>query len=226
MTIDFIQTAKNRLKKHEYNLLAKDSVTNTEVWSCRDPKTIRYGFIISVTPMGISVVGDIGSYTFNVARDINFLADDDVEYYIYSKLDSVYKNNSFNKEYFLQSIMSNLRELFEYDEKFYSNICSDYFISNINNSHKEFNDFIRYAFADDNIKDGEFKDNLKRTLEEASQVEQIEEAYIFLRDNDILKMYDCDYDYRETERSIIQALYMINYSAKKIQEIKMKNKNV
>lgn len=218
---DFIQTAKNRLQDHEYKLLA--SGPNTEVWSCRDPKTVCYGFIISTTPMGISVTGDIGNYTFNVARDVEFLAGNDVDYYIHSKLDSIYKNNSFNKEHFLESIMDTLRNLFEYDLKFYSNIGSDYFLINIEDRHKEFNEFMKYAFTDNNIKESDFKDDLKSTLEEASQIEHIEEAYTFLRDNELLKMWDCDYDYRETDHATVQALYMINEAAKSIMKIKNKS---
>ena len=213
---DYKTTAVERLKNHKYKLLAKGK--NTEVWSCRNPQTISYGFIISLTPMGISVLGDIGNYTFNVARDIDFLAGEDVEYYIHSKLDYIYKNTIFDKKYFLESIMIELRNLFENEEKFYENIASDYFIANINNKHKHFEDFMKYEF--NNIKDGDFKDDLKIILLEASMIENIEDAGVFLRDTELLKMWDCDYDYRKTEDSVMQALYEINYAAKQIKLIK------
>jgi hypothetical protein len=60
------------------------------VYHCHKPGTSNYSFEIFIGKMGIYAGGDINSLVFRVARGIDFLAGDDVDYYIYSKLDHIY----------------------------------------------------------------------------------------------------------------------------------------
>jgi len=64
----------------------------TQIWECGKPGTNIYRFEIVVGSYGIYMSGDIDSLVWSRMgrRGISFLAGDDVEYYIYSKLDPVY----------------------------------------------------------------------------------------------------------------------------------------
>jgi len=84
----FEKIAENRLKRHEYILLAEGE--NTEVWLCKQPHSMLYAFSITSTPWGVSVMGDIGNIMFEEIN-IGLLAGDDVGYYIMSKVSKEFK---------------------------------------------------------------------------------------------------------------------------------------
>jgi hypothetical protein len=60
------------------------------IYHCHKPGTISYAFEITLGKMGIYVGGDIGSLTYRVARGIDFLSGNDVDYYQHSKLEHDY----------------------------------------------------------------------------------------------------------------------------------------
>lgn len=64
---------------------------NIEVWICKKPQNNHYAFEIIFSRYGIYVNGDINSLIWRVARDLDFLAGGDVDYYIYSKLEAIYQ---------------------------------------------------------------------------------------------------------------------------------------
>lgn len=62
-------------------------------WICRNKnKSSSYCFEIMVGKYSISANGDIGGLSWCHSRNFSLLAGDDIDYYIYSKLDSEYKN--------------------------------------------------------------------------------------------------------------------------------------
>jgi hypothetical protein len=84
-------------KEFVYNELA---IGNYTIYYCHKPDTSTYSFEIVLGRMGIYVGGDIDSLTFKVARGLEFLAGNDVDYYIHSKLEHIYyEKREFCKEY-------------------------------------------------------------------------------------------------------------------------------
>lgn len=60
-------------------------------WYCHKPGTGVYNFELIFGMRGIYINGDIDSLVFSVARGLGFLAGDDIDYYIHSKLDEAYR---------------------------------------------------------------------------------------------------------------------------------------
>ena len=86
------ELAAERLNDHTYTQKCSDGFN--EIWECTNDGSSIYGFSICITRFGISIVGDIGSLTLKVGSDygMEFLAGDDVGYYIHSKLESEFRN--------------------------------------------------------------------------------------------------------------------------------------
>jgi len=215
---NYKEEAVEMLKNYKYELLA--SGEEAEVWSCRKHDFIAYGFIISSTPMGISVIGDIGNYTFDTARGIEFLSGDDMNH-IHQKLDKIYKSTEFAKEHFRESIIIELRELFDNNEYFRSHMKSESLLENMKSCSKDVESF--YNNEMDNINDSDFKQDLILYLKEAINIDSYEEAAMFIRNNDFIDMFDTDYDYKKTSDKTMQMLHIVNQAAKKIIEIKSKS---
>lgn len=74
------------LANHQYTQLVNEN--GVEVWRCKEPGNIFYGFDICVTRFGMSVMGDIGALVFHVGASygINFLRHQS-DGYLYEKLD-------------------------------------------------------------------------------------------------------------------------------------------
>lgn len=83
------QRAQEICKDFEYECIARgDEKTHAEIWRCKEPGSFEYAHDVMVTKMGITVVGDMDPLVFRVTgRGMDFLAGNDVEHYIYSKLD-------------------------------------------------------------------------------------------------------------------------------------------
>lgn len=83
---------------------------------CHRPNTNTYAFEITIGKMGIYLGGDIDSLVFRVSRDLSFLAGNDVDYYIHSKLEHIFLDQrDFCKEYFDDYLADILREALEED---------------------------------------------------------------------------------------------------------------
>ena len=94
------------LKGHEYTVLADtDQLT---VWRCKAPGTSCYAFDIMITRFGIAIVGDINGLTFNVGLTygIEFLAGNDIGYYIHSKLEEHCREREFDEEAFRAALVT------------------------------------------------------------------------------------------------------------------------
>jgi hypothetical protein len=68
----------------------KHAAGDYTIYHCHRPDSGSYAFEIVLGKMGIYVGGDINSLSYRVARGLEFLAGDDVDYYQHSKLEYVY----------------------------------------------------------------------------------------------------------------------------------------
>lgn len=85
--MDYAAEAAKTLKTHQYTCLA--STDEVEVWKCRrEDSAVHSCMYISITPMGMSVVGDYDPVIFRVGKDygLPFMARD-VDGYYCEKLD-------------------------------------------------------------------------------------------------------------------------------------------
>jgi hypothetical protein len=100
--------ATERLKNHQYRPLV--DADDVKVWRCERPGTSAYAFDIMLTRYGIAVVGDIANLTFSVGLGygLDFLAGDDVGYYIHSKLDDKCKKRDFDETAFRSALINGI----------------------------------------------------------------------------------------------------------------------
>lgn len=103
--------AAEYLKDHAYRALSH--TPECQVWRCAKPGTSAYAFDIMITRFGIAVVGDIANLTFSVGMSygIEFLAGNDIGYYIHSKLDEKCKTREFDEPAFRSALISGVCEL-------------------------------------------------------------------------------------------------------------------
>ncbi|MBN2825160.1 MAG: hypothetical protein JXQ76_07555 [Campylobacterales bacterium] len=73
----YVETAIRWQKEHEYKQIA--SGDGCEVWLCKKPETVSFGFVIAEHPWGISVMGDIGNIQF-YGINLKILADGSISY--------------------------------------------------------------------------------------------------------------------------------------------------
>lgn len=100
--------AAQYLQNHQYLALIDND--DVQVWRCKQPNTNAYAFDIMLTRFGIAVVGDIANLTFGVGLGygLNFLAGDDVGYYIHSKLDEKCKTRDFDEAAFRRALIEGI----------------------------------------------------------------------------------------------------------------------
>jgi len=100
--------AAEYLKNHQYRPLV--DADDVKVWRCERPGTSAYAFDIMLTRYGIAVVGDIANLTFSVGLGygLEFLAGDDVGYYIHSKLDEKCKKRDFDETAFRGALIDGI----------------------------------------------------------------------------------------------------------------------
>jgi hypothetical protein len=99
-----IERAERILGKHQYTRLTPIDCP-MEAWRCKVPDHTNYAFDLVVSRFGIAMFGDTGTLVFNVgaAYGIKFLAGDDVEYYIHSKLEHDLKTTELDEQAFEES---------------------------------------------------------------------------------------------------------------------------
>ncbi|MDF3936701.1 hypothetical protein [Pseudomonas citronellolis] len=102
--------AASILKNHQFLALVDND--DVKVWRCKQPGSTAYAFDIMMTRFGIAVVGDIANLTFSVGLGygIDFLAGDDVGYYIHSKLDEKCKTKDFDETAFRRALIDGVCE--------------------------------------------------------------------------------------------------------------------
>ncbi len=105
------QSAAKTLAQHVYTPLAVN--TDCQVWRCARPGSSAYAFDIMMTRYGISIVGDIDGLTFSVGLGygMQFLAGDDVDYYIHSKLEQNCKERELNEDQLREYVLCGIAKL-------------------------------------------------------------------------------------------------------------------
>jgi len=218
------ERAKHILSEHKYTLLSKGQ--GCELWKCAKPNSSTYCFNISIMPYGIAVVGDIGDYTFNFHPDgINFLAGEDIDYYIYSKLTHNSKETQYAKEYVRAIVSEQIVEKFYNDEKLWDIFTEDELVKiqeDIKNYENNFSEIKNYIYLTnneylENPKVSSFLDDVEIFLNEVYLLDS-EVAAFHLLDNDEVIGFadDMDYNFTEPSSSLMQTLYIINEAAKEI----------
>lgn len=86
-------SAEKTVKGFEYECIARSQRGTDEIWRCRNPKDENCAHDLVISRYGISAFGDMDPLTFNVGSSygLGFLAGNNVEGYIYSKLDEVHR---------------------------------------------------------------------------------------------------------------------------------------
>ena len=216
-----IKRAEVTLEKHQYTRLTPPECL-AEVWRCKRPETTNYAFDLVISRFGIAMFGDTGSLVFNVGASygLKFLAGDDVEYYIHSKLDHDLKTTELDEQAFeeakIQYAVSRLENGDVGDDwpaqdgidcETYRVILGDWLTAERDKlkSYDPAWDTLNYLFG--------FLDGSARTPQEAHE---------HFSDS----ASDCGFEYDWTEnfeqpcRSLIARLYMLRHAARQILKIK------
>jgi len=81
------------IRTQEYFIYEKKvDVEGYQVWICHTPGTRMYSFELIFGREGVYVNGDISAIVWNHRSGLDLLAGGDVDYYVYQKLDPVYKD--------------------------------------------------------------------------------------------------------------------------------------
>lgn len=220
----YINRAKKTLKDHAYTLLTKEN--GCEVWRCGNPNGSNvYAFNIAILPMGICVVGDIGSLTFEVSRPIDFLAGKDVEYYIHSKLTHECRETEYDYEGVKESVAERVKDSIADNEKMWDLFDED-FLFNMNEqidkmNFEELTIFFEklYHDTDTSHKSHDFIYELQDFLGDVKCLDNDRDAYELLDKCRVIEFYDCfEYEFHKPSESLIRRLYMVNQASVAILE--------
>ncbi|WP_139671830.1 hypothetical protein [Pseudomonas sp. F16(2018)] len=221
------ERAAECLKGHEYTVLA--DTDQIKAWRCKAPGTTCYAFDILITRFGIATVGDIDGLTFSVGLSygIEFLAGDDIGYYVHSKLQEHCREREFDEEAFRAALVTGTcNRICEniHDDDQYAALPewmrSDGGVGEagrwgeLRSLVKAQLDAIEYG------EDGhDFWDELNDLLYEADHIECVEQAHPFMSEHHEVLGLGCDYweiTIDKPRDSLINRLYLINHAAKAI----------
>lgn len=215
--------AAENLADHVYTRLFTGP--GVEAWRCAEPRSSFYAFDILITRFGIAVVGDIENMTFVVGAQygMEFLAKNDVTYYIHSKLDPKCKEVEFDQDAWRDMVVrgacSRIRDI-STDEDVEQWPA---WVDNRDLQTREiYTDVMNYADSKREHEQDLSWTNLYDLMSEAEDIDYTDAAMVFLRDNDE-GLCLCDTEQSEVEKvceSVYANLYMINHAAKAIMAIK------
>lgn len=219
--------AADCLKDHEYTVLA--DTDQLKAWRCKAPRTTCYAFDILITRFGIATVGDIDGLTFNVGLSygVDFLAGDDIGYYIHSKLEEHCREREFDEDAFraalVTGVCSQICESTNDDEQYSSLpdwVRNDGGVGEAGR-WEELTDLVDTKFAAVAYgEDGhDFWEKLDELLREASDITYVEQAHLFMSTYYEELGLGCDYweiTIDKPRDSLINRLYLINHAAKAI----------
>ena len=219
---DYRDRAAENLVDHEYTCIAdqKDAV----IWRCKAAKNTFYAFDIVMTRFGIAVVGDIDNLTFSVGLGygIEFLAGDDVTYYLHTKLSEVCKKRSFSEDLFREVLMRNIAQALreECEEAMFESLPE--WLQDPDRvdaaQWPEFRQLVLAKRRDMSHTDDRWM-HWDNALDAAHEITFTDEAMMFMRDNsEALCLSDEWYENRvdEPSQGLVQCLYMINHAARAI----------
>lgn len=218
---EYIATAQERMKDFEFRLLAKNR--DVEAWSCQKPGSSFYAFQIMIALRGIAVFGDIDGMLFKVGSNygMEFLAGDDITYYIHSKLDPQSKKTVFDQAYFNEIIYKGLVRAVA--AEYAGDETLPEWLHEIDTPMDKANEFHALVQARRTDADRqEFWGQFAYVSHQANDVSSNEEAHQFLSDHEgfLCESDTWDYDFRTPDPELIQRLYMLNHAARTILQMR------
>jgi hypothetical protein len=95
---EIVHAAAKTADGFEYRRVSLSEDPHAEVWRCEKPGSSNYAHDVAITRYGIAVFGDMDPLVFSVgaAYGMKFLAGEDVDYYIHSKLSSICKDTELD----------------------------------------------------------------------------------------------------------------------------------
>lgn len=215
------QEAVQTLAQHVYTPLAQTQ--DCQVWRCARPGSSAYAFDIMMTRYGISVVGDIDGLTFSVGLGygMSFLAGDDVEYYIHSKLERQCQERELDEDSLREQVLRGIAEMI-------CNHVSDDDWSALPEWIREDSQraadhwsnlasFLEERIANDGP--GDEWDDWSTLVDEVSVIDHLDEAQRYVRDyHEQLGLGEDWWEIRldRPAYSLMSRLYMVRHAAKQI----------
>lgn len=218
-----------------------------EIWRAAKPGCSAYAFDIAISRFGIAVYGDMDGMLFTVGASygMEFLAGDDVGYYIHSKLKEDSKRKVFDKSYFLGVVAENARASLSDvwvhgDDDTLPAILAD------DAGNVEFDQLLaflreqlaagvevvikrttRSIFGSTTTDSWELSDIIE-LIEEARLIDDTRAAYEFMDEHRYTVGCEdlADYNFEMPDDNLIQRLYMVNRAAKAIMEIQREREQV
>lgn len=204
------------LQQHTYTALV--NTDQCQVWRCQKPGTSCYTFDILITRFGIAIVGDIDNLTFNVGSSygINFLAGDDIGYYIHSKLSMAHRKEQLDLRTTKKLLCQPLGQLIGQWPN-----APEWIRELDDGSEEDFdrlNKWLGEHWIDDEAPDNALE--IQEAVEEIGNLnDSSEEAYhVIGQHEELLDLGGEWYELISTEpsASLMQELYLINHAAKQI----------
>lgn len=217
-----IARAEAILKNHQFTRLTAPGCA-AEVWRCKRPDTTNYGFDLTISRFGIAMFGDTGALVFNVGASygLPFLAGDDVEYYIHSKLEQCCKETELDEDHYQEVLNSYVVRRLEQEDDLmfpqqdgmphdtYHTILADWI-------------YDQYQQSDVMSDRHDLFYGLHDLMGHNASPSTAQEAHETLSDNaELLGVeYDWDHDFEQPAGHLISRLYMLRYAAQQILKIK------
>ena len=212
----------------------KLSSGQAEVWRCKNPENTFFAFDICITRFGIAAFGDFGSLVFNVGSSygIPFLAGNDVDYYIHSKLEEHCKVKEFDREYFdemrCEAVCNRIASM---NEDAGIDDGDEGYIKPPDRGEENWDDYVltlKKFCIDKAVEvgcgdDREWHDTLWGMYEFLDcGADDARDAHDLFQDNEellnISDTWECNFE--KPYSNLIQRLYMLRHAAKRILEIK------
>ena len=204
-------------KDFEYTCLANTG--DLEIWRCRNRNgSSNYAFDILISRYGISTHGDIRGLQFRVGSEygMKFLAGNDLNYYIESKLESYSREYDLDESYLKEFVARQIVYMADkYPESFVSedSEISECFSEPLD-PEKIFEEIKRLSteMCDSRI------NGISDAITRMRHVSSLDEAYHFIEDmSDNLDNPDLsDCSFRKISTSTLLPLYMVNHAARMI----------
>lgn len=216
----YADEAARRLEHHVYTRLTPLGCT-AEVWRCKRPDTTCYGFDLVVSRFGIASFGDTANLMFRVGASygLPFLAGDDIEYYIHSKLDECCKSTELDEDHYQQILLETITEWLadnDYEAPAKGDMADD--------TYREIlGDWLwdKYCAIDVMHDDHEKLYAMHEAIAH-QHPNSANEAHETLADlaKDLEQCYDYDHNFSQPAQHLIQDLYVLRHAAQRILAIK------
>lgn len=212
--------AASRLDRHQYTRLTLPG-SPLEAWRCKRPDTTNYAFDLVISRFGIASFGDTANLMFRVGASygLPFLAGNDVEYYIHSKLDECCKKTELDDTTYQQALLQTITQWLadndheapaqgEMDDDTYREILGDWLWEQYLASD---------VMADDHDTFYALHDALAH--QHPNSADEAHETMAELASK-LDESYDYDHSFTRPANHLIQDLYVLRHAAQQILKLK------